>query len=284
MARKLFFMRPHRLKLVVTILTGVVVLFASHQLMLPPNLVPVAFLTAAVPAQAAIPASDIQWVATDHPPAGVLTQAQAGLLQTLVIDQALPAGATIPVSAMTPPGNTSNLSTYEVPWNVGVSGPLSGYLTLGGRVSIWAPSSQGGSPVEIAQGARIIGLYNSAGAPMTPAVGGAGALPASASMAVPQADLQSLLGLTNVTLEPNSPARHFILVNGSASSATSSTSSGFNSVPSSSSSASPSSSSPSSSSSSSSAASTPASSGSSARPHHATSRAHASATHHRTHP
>lgn len=218
MARRIPFLgTTHRLKVVVTILTGIVVLAASHQVLLPPNLVPVAVLKAAVPAQGAIPASDVVWMRVDAPPPTVLTQAQASLLNGQVVSQALPAGATIPVADLTAPTLTTQLRSGEVPWIVNVSGPLATYYTLGGRVSVWASPAQGSAPTEIAAGVRIVALNNSQGQPVTPTAGQASTAPSSVTLAVPLADLQTLLALTSVTLEPDSPQTHFLLMTGGGS-------------------------------------------------------------------
>lgn len=215
MARKFPMMRSsHRLKLVITFLVGIVVLFASHQVMLPPNLIPVAVLTASVPAQTAIPATDIQWVATDHPPSSVLTQSQSNLLATLVPNQALPAGASIPIATLVPPGTATTLNAGEIPWSVTVSGAAATYFSLGSRVSVWAPLGSSASPVLIAEGVRVIGMYNSAGTTVSPTPGDLATAPSTLSLAVPQADLQTFLGLTSPTVEPDSNAPHFVLNEG----------------------------------------------------------------------
>jgi len=232
MARKFPMVRSsHRLKIVITLLVGVIVLFASHQVMLPPNLVPVAILTATVPAQTAIPASDIQWVNTDNPPSSVLTQSQSDLLATLVPNQALPAGASIPIASLVPPGTATTLSPGEIPWSVTVSGAAATYFTLGGRVSIWAPLGSSASPVLVAEGVRIIGMYNSAGTTVSPTPGDAATAPNSLSLAIPQADLQTFLGLSTPTVEPDSTVAHFTLDEGGTPNLSSSTSGTTSTVP-----------------------------------------------------
>lgn len=168
--------RHLRWKTGTAVLGGLVVLFVSHHALKPAPLVRVAWLTHAVAANQPIPSGDIRWVAAQNPPASLLVRAQAPLLRAMVTQAALPADSSIPLSDLLPPGSPNRPGSGEVPWAVTVSGPLADYLSIGGRVSIWAPSSTLGSLHQIATGVRVIGL-------------GTGSPPSSAVLAVPQTAL-----------------------------------------------------------------------------------------------
>lgn len=184
--------RPFRWRTGVAILGGLAIFGMTHAVLVPAPYVRVAELTQAVPAQRPIPARDVRWMVAEHPPASVLTEAHRSLLQVMVTQVALPAGASIPFSALVPPGATNQLRAGEVPWAVSLGGPLANYLSIGGRVSIWAASDSNSALQRIASGARVINL-------------GTGSPPTVAVLAVPQAALARLLTLTTVTLEPFSP-------------------------------------------------------------------------------
>jgi hypothetical protein len=98
-------------------------------------------------------------------------------------------------------------------------------------VSIWAPLGSSASPVLVAEGVRIIGMYNSAGTTVSPTPGDAATAPNSLSLAIPQADLQTFLGLSTPTVEPDSTVAHFTLDEGGTPSLSSSTSGTTSAVP-----------------------------------------------------
>jgi hypothetical protein len=211
----------------------------SH-LATPPATETVAFLTASVPQGDTIPASAVTWQPVVTPPTGALTWPERPLG---------PVVATVPLyagQALTPadftPASQAGLRPGEVAWLVPVSSAAaSGLPNPGQRVDLWGAfgsgsasgSSPAAPPVLIATGVRVLGLYTSQGVPISlvgalapaaaPGTSGlsgqttaeslssSGASIGIVELAIPRADLGSLMAASNFSLVVDPGTSHFRL-------------------------------------------------------------------------
>jgi len=195
MARRL---TTHWLKVGVAGLAAAAAVAGARALTAPPPLTPVAVVQKPVAALAPITAADLRWVPMEHPPTGVITP--AAWRGDPLAAQALPAGTVLTAADLTTAAQAIGLKPGEVRYVVTIT-PASAVVSVGQRVDVWSlpgavesGANAATAPMELAVGARVIGLYTQQGQPVGTAATAPGGLlstptgsgtPALAALAVP---------------------------------------------------------------------------------------------------
>lgn len=205
-------MQTYWLKVGLTAVAAAATLAGGRMWVAPPALTPVAVLTRPVPALAPITAADVTWRGLADPPPGLLTRSRfrPGWLAA----RSLPAGTVLTAADVAAAQAVVALRPDEVRWVVSVT-PGSGLVTPGERVDVWtapgglngAPSAGGNpaSPVPLATGVRVVGVYTAQGQPVAANSGGSGSLAAASTgpttavglvaLAVPRPALTALMAV-----------------------------------------------------------------------------------------